>query len=141
MWLSEQTTPQPPQSFGLVCGFTSQPLVCRLLSQSRNGATQLPVQAPLVHATEETLFDEHDAPHAPQLAVLEAMFVSQPFVCLLPSQSANPAAHVPLHVPLVQARVAMLLGEQVLPQTPQLLTSVPVAVSQPFVCLLPSQSA
>ena len=44
---------------------------------------------------------------------------SQPFVCLLPSQSVKPAAHEPLQRPAPQVRVAMLFELQTVPQPPQ----------------------
>jgi hypothetical protein len=56
-------------------------------------------------------------------------------------QSAKPALHVPLQVPLPHVRVAMLLLEHTVPQPPQLFGSVPVLISHPSVCLLLLQSA
>jgi len=70
------------------------------------------------------------------------VFVSQPFVSLLPSQSRNPETQVPLQTPAAQVRVAMLLLEQDW-QPPHEFGSVAkllVLRSQPFDCLLPSQS-
>src|SRR5207302_1358962 len=78
----------------------------------------------------------------PQLLTsVEATAVSQPSDCLLPLQSANPAAQVPLQVLLAHVTVAMWLDEQATPQPPQLVVLDAVLVSHPSVCLLLLQSA
>jgi hypothetical protein len=89
------------------------------------------VQLPAAHAEPVTLVPTHACQQAPQLVVLVLRFASQPFACLLPSQSAKPALHVPSHTPAVQVRLAMLLLEHDVPQPPQLFGSVPVFDSQP----------
>jgi len=47
------------------------------------------------------------------------VFVSQPFVSLLPSQSRNPEAQVPLQFPEPQLRVAIFVLEHEAEQLPQ----------------------
>ncbi len=75
----------------------------------------------------------------PQLDVFEAMLTSQPSTGLW-LQSAKPALQVPMaQRPLAQVAPA-LANWQRLPQVPQFMTSVVVAISQPFVAL-PSQFA
>jgi hypothetical protein len=99
-----------------------------------------PVPQVVVHA-----LDEHTWPpgqalwHAPQLATSPAVSVSQPLAGL-PSQSMNPAAHVPsAHTPAVHEAVALAYSH-LMPHPPQLSMSVPfVCVSQPFEAI-PSQS-
>jgi hypothetical protein len=80
-------------------------------------------------------------PQAPQFVSLVVRFVSQPSVCLLLLQSANPAVHTPLQTPAPQVRVAMLFAEQTAPHAPQLFGSVLRLTSQPSVSLLSLQSA
>src|SRR5947209_2170354 len=87
------------------------------------------------------LFVEQERPQPPQLVAVVLRFDSQPFVCLLLSQSPNPALQAPVHRPPAHAVVVMLLFEQTTPQPPQFVVDVAVATSQPFVCLFPSQSA
>ena len=83
---------------------------------------------------------EHPTPQPPQLIVV-VRDVSQPFVCLLPSQSPKPALQPPLQTPTEQVGVAMFCDEHIRPQPPQLVTSLPeTSVSQPSDCLLPLQS-
>ncbi len=67
------------------------------------------------------------------------MEVSHPSDCLLPLQSAQPAAHVPLHEPAVHVAV-MWFEEQTTPQAPQLLTEY-TEVSHPSDFLSALQSA
>ncbi len=86
----------------------------------------------------------HTWPHAaaaevPQLAVFAAMLTSQPSTGLW-LQSAKPALQLPMaQRPLAQVAPA-LANWQRLPQAPQFITSVVVAISQPLVAL-PSQFA
>src|SRR5579883_1685929 len=142
MLLFEQTSPHPPQLLTSVLPtLTSQPSVCLLLLQSANPAAQVPLQTPApLHVTVAMWFDEHATPHPPQLVAVVSD-VSHPLVCLLLSQSPKPALQAPVQTPAVHTGVAMLLFEQMTPQPPQLLTSVPpMKVSQPSVCLLLLQS-
>jgi len=81
----------------------------------------------------------HAFPHPPQLATV-VVAVSHPSICKLRLQSANPPAHVPLHMPPPHVRVAMLLVEHWTLQPPQLFGSVDAITSHPFVCLFMSQS-
>ena len=71
-------------------------------------------------------------PHAPQLAGLVSVLVSQPFA-VLPSQFPKPELQAVIaHALLVQAGVAF--GKlQVVPQAPQFVTLLVVFVSQPLV--------
>ena len=55
----------------------------------------------------------------PQWAVSVSVWISQPLLPLLPSQSEKPRAHVPPHTPPEQERV-MFDCEQTVPQPPQL---------------------
>jgi hypothetical protein len=73
---------------------------------------------------------------APQLLGSLLMFTSQPSE-VMPLQLAKPELQVPTwHVPPEQLTVAFGNGEQWLPQTPQLFTSVLRFVSQPVDGLL-----
>src|SRR5438876_948084 len=84
---------------------------------------------------------EQTAAQPPQLFLSLVVLTSQPSVCLLPSQSAKPEAHVPLQAPLTHATDDRLFVEQTIPQPPQLLGSLLRLVSQPSDCLSPLQSA
>src|SRR5262245_37390260 len=97
------------------------------------------------------------APPNPQLLGSLSICRSQPLVCLFPSQSANPALHVPLHTPEPQLGVMMLVAEHTTPQpapgnplapgvpvappTPQFIGSLSTRLSHPSLSLLPLQSA
>jgi hypothetical protein len=78
-------------------------------------------------------------PQAPQLLESVFVFVSQPVAARL-SQLAKGAVQTKPQAPPLQVVVAFARVGQTLPQAPQLLTSVLVFVSQPFVAF-PSQSA
>src|SRR5215470_16463435 len=65
----------------------------------------------------------------PQFCTSAVMLVSQPAVL---SQSAKPALHENVQLPLVHAGVAFGAGGQTLPQLPQLVSEPVVAVSQPL---------
>jgi hypothetical protein len=78
------------------------------------------------------LATEQALPQAPQFARDVLRLTSHPFA-RLPSQLPNPAAHAVMpHCPATQLGVPPV-AEQMFPQVPQLLTSVPVWVSQPLV--------
>ena len=83
-------------------------------------------------------------PHVPQFLVSLASAVSQPSAWMFPLQSAHPAAHVPRHTPprgvAAQDGVTWFV-EHLIPQPPQLFTSLPMFVSQPSDRLFPLQSA
>ena len=69
------------------------------------------------------------------------MLISQPSTCLSELQSDQPDSQVPvLQEPPEQARETWN-AEHIVPQPPQLFTSVPVLVSHPSVRLLLLQSA
>src|SRR5437660_4482184 len=93
---------------------------------------QLPLHAPAPQVRVAMLVPEQTSMQPPQLSALVAMLVSQPLAELL-SQSAKPgiAAQETPHTPLLQAAVP-LTTVHLCPQLPQLLTSVPVGVSQPL---------
>jgi hypothetical protein len=71
--------------------------------------------------------------------VLVFVLTSQPLLCLLPSQSANPGLHVPPQTAALHEGV-MLFDEHTIPHAPQFETLFETLVSHPFVRLLPSQS-
>lgn len=125
-----------PQLATLVCRFVSQPLFW-LPSQLANppahcGVHVPPTQLVLPLALLQTV------PQAPQLLLLELVFVSQPLFGL-PSQSAVPAVHDGEQAPFTQLVVPLVLVHLTL-QPPQLLTLVSRFVSQPLMAL-PSQLA
>jgi len=62
-----QAVAQLPQWLASVFVFTLQPLACKVLSQLANPDAHVPLQAPPVHVTGETLFDEHTVLQLPQL--------------------------------------------------------------------------
>jgi len=120
VWLAAQTRPHAPQLPGSLVGVVHVPL-------------QLvwPEAQPFVHA-----YVDPDGLHtgvAPeQPAPQPAQFVEVPRLVLQPvpvvPQSANPAAHWYVHLPAVHTSpVVPTCGsfEQLVPQAPQLLTSVP----------------
>jgi hypothetical protein len=119
MLLLEQALPQPPQCEGLVSTSVSQPLLSLLLSQSAKPALQVPSHVPPPHAGVAMLLLEHAFAHASQCLGSVASVTSHPSVSLLPSQSAVPGAHMPLHTPAPHVIVDMLLAEHSFPQPPQ----------------------
>src|SRR5579883_1169597 len=123
-WLVEQTLPQPPQLLLSVLVFTSQPLVCLLLSQSAKPGLQAPLHPPEEQVGVMMLLFEQSVPQAPQLFGSVVRLTSQPSVSLLPLQSAKPALQAPLQVPPPQLGVAMLFFEQARPQAPQFAGSI-----------------
>jgi hypothetical protein len=90
---SWHATPQPPQ-FSALARLVSQPVAAWLSQSAKPGAQTMPqprelqVAFALPPAGQTCL-------HEPQFAGSDVRFVSQPFVAL-PSQSADPAAHVRL---------------------------------------------
>jgi hypothetical protein len=120
-------TPQPPQFATLVLVLVSQSVP--FWSQSAHGAvhtltlhtwlTHLALALPIVQIV----------PQPPQLPASLPMFVSQP-LATLPSQSAQPASHLPtLHADATHEGVACGTT-QAEPQPPQLSTLVVVSVGQ-----------
>jgi hypothetical protein len=61
----------------------------------------------------------HALPHPPQLSTLVFVLVSQPFVSLLLSQSAQPVVQAPEQTPLVQVGFEIWLLLHVCPHPPQ----------------------
>jgi hypothetical protein len=94
---------------------------------------------PLVHWA-VAFGTEHTTLQPPQFTVVVAMSVSQPFACLLPSQSPQPAEHAPTHAPPPQSGVTWFDEHSTL-QPPQCAALVRVDTSQPSLALLPLQSA
>ena len=134
-WLAQtwndvsHVSPQPPQLFGSVAMLVSQPLT-GLPSQSEKPAAHTGVHALATQLVVPFAF-EQTVPQLPQACTAVRRSVSQPF-WTLPSQS--PA------VPGAQTGVQTPCEHEVLPsavvhadvQPPQLITSLAVAVSQPF---------
>jgi hypothetical protein len=130
----------PPQLSGSVVGLISHPSDSLLALQSRYGTVHVPLQVPDPQVRVAMLLDEQTLPHPPQWLASLVTVVSQPSVCLLLLQSAEPPLHVPLHAPDPHVRVAMWLFEQTIPQALQLSGSVRPSFSHPFVSLSVSQS-
>ena len=80
-----QEIPQPPQLFGSVALFDSQPFVA-LPSQLLKPALQEIPQTPALQALEEFARAGHTVPQVPQLLRSVALADSQP-LATLPSQS------------------------------------------------------
>jgi len=115
-----QTLPHVPQLLGSLVGVVHVPL--QLVWPDAQPLVQAYVDPEVLHTG---VAPEHPAPQPEQFVELPRL-VLQP-VPVLP-QSANPAAHWYEHVPAVHARpVVPTCGsfEQLVPQAPQLLTSVP----------------
>lgn len=128
-WASEHTFSHVPQLFGLVAVLVSQPFAA-----TPSQFPHPPVHATTVHAESAhpaiAFGRVHAALQEPQLFALLVRLTSQPSVGLR-SQSAKPVLHVPMpHVPLLQTDDALASWHTV-PQPPQLLTSVDVAISHP----------
>src|SRR6185295_18722778 len=104
---------------GSVLVLTSQPFVRLSPSQSAKPATQVPSQLPEPQVRVAMPVLEQDWLQPPQWPGSVFVLRSQPVVCLLASQSAKPAAQVPLQIPLPHDTVAMLLAEHTRPQRPQ----------------------
>lgn len=126
---NEQALPQAPQLLADVLMLVSHPETIGL--QSPNPGTHVeteqrpPVQAGAPPLAGQTWKQE------PQLEVSLRRFTSHPFSAF-PSQSWNPSAHVTIwHVPAEQTATAFAIAQAV-PQPPQLASSAPTLVSQPF---------
>src|SRR5581483_4391528 len=105
--------------------FTSQPLAA-LWSQSRKPALQVPIPHVLLVQTAVALGGAQVAPHAPQLATLVVVLVSQPSEAT-PLQSPKPVAHRrTVHPPPEQPLVATLASAQAWLHVPQLAGSIAV---------------
>ena len=127
--------PHAPQLPRLVCTFVSHPFAT-LPSQLPNPGSHAIEHAPPVQLAVPFAL-EHAVPHAPQFAVLAAVFTSHPFADT-PSQFANPAPHVPsVHVPPEHDSAAFDRSQSD-PHAPQFV-SVVSGVSHPLPGL-PSQS-
>jgi len=135
-----QARPQAPQLVTVVVA-TSQPLP-GAPSQSAVPAEQLTLDVVHIELAHTAMLPMGGVGqrllHAPQLLMSPAtVLTSQPLEST-PSQLAKPAAQVPrVQRPATQLAAA-LANWQLLPHTPQLVTLVPVLVSQPLT-LLPSQ--
>ena len=113
-----QTVPQAPQLFVAVRRLASQPLMGlpSQLPKPRRHARAHPL---LTHETVAFEPAMQTVPHAPQLAALVCVLVSQPLVAT-PSQSAKPAVQVEPQRAAVQVRVALSEPGHEVPQAPQL---------------------
>src|SRR5436190_652590 len=101
MWFDEQVKPQPPQLPGSV------PVIW--------------ISQPFVQVGFVMLLFEQMMLQPPQWFRSLPVCVSQPFVCLFPSQSPQAFRHWPLQTPAaLQVIVDMLFAEQASPQPPQL---------------------
>jgi hypothetical protein len=118
-WFAEHLAPHPPQFPGSVSTFVSQPSVCLLLLQSANPGAHVPSQIPIEHAGVMSWLEQTTL-QPPQFATSPWVFVSQPSVCLLALQSANPGAQVPVQTPAVHVGIGTLLFEHAFPHAPQL---------------------
>ena len=139
-WLL-QSKPQEPHDSTLVLVFVSHPLVVLFESQSAKPTLHVLLQLPLVQLRVTTLLPLQTVGHPSQWSASFCVLISQPFVSLLPSQSAKFVAHVPLQRPPPQVRLAMFAFEHAWPQEPQLSALVAVLISHPLARLSPSQSA
>src|SRR5207247_1511467 len=133
------TIPQLPQLFTSVFVFVSQPSVALLALLSAKPVLHVPEQPPAVQVRAAERLREQTRLQPPQLSGAVVVSDSQPLAALA-SQLAKPALQTKPQLPAVQVAVAFARGGQTMPQPPQLLTSVPVFVSQPLVAL-PSQLA
>ncbi len=130
----EQRAPQPPQWFTSVKMVTSQPSLDVAL-QSRRSLGQVTADVPQAEALHTALVPigggGQTVVQLPQwLRSPETTFTSQPLTELA-SQSRNPVLHAAIvHRPATQLAPAFANWQR-LPQTPQLLVSLPVAVSHP----------
>src|SRR5438477_10000487 len=78
----------------------------------------------------------HGVPQAPQLPRSVRRFRSQPSIAFM-LQSPKPILHMPMpHTPALHPAVAFAGTAQAVPHLPQLLTSVPMAVSQPSIAFM-----
>ena len=127
---SEHRAPHAPQLAGSEAVLTQSP------EQSVVPETQEVAQLPAV----QTWPEAQVVAQVPQCALSPLTLVSHPFAGL-PSQSANPAAHMPsVHAPATHDAPA-LAKRHATPHPPQLFTSAPRTLdSQPFAAV-PSQSA
>jgi hypothetical protein len=93
---------------------------CESLQQAAHTPPPQSRRPPLhTHAPETQVRpDGHALPHAPQLALLLAMFTSQPSVGM-PLQSAHPGSHAKPHEPIEQITLALGLLAHAVAQSPQ----------------------
>jgi hypothetical protein len=134
---AEHALPHRPHDVVAVSD-ASQPLAA-LMSQSAKPMLQVIPHVPIVHVAVELAASGHVLPHAPQLAALVRVLVSQPLTAL-PSQSAKPSAQAVWHRPIAHEAVAFGPAVQTVPQAPQFMVLARVSVSQPLAALR-SQSA
>jgi hypothetical protein len=131
--------PHAPQWFASPARMTSQPSASLSPLQSANPGSHGPEQTPPVHAC-VTPAGEQTLPQPPQFCAFDSISVSQPFVSLSESQSANPAAQAPLQTPPTHDAVTSFCEHEA-PQPPQFAASDAMLVSHPSPSLSPLQSA
>lgn len=124
-----------PQLATLVCVFTSQPFAA-FMSQSAKPALQVIPHMPERHAGWALAAPAQVLPHVPQLAVLCAVFTSQPSAALL-LQSAYVPVHAKPQVPIAQVALAFAGLGQALPHIPQLSGSVSLETQAPLQLVRP----
>ena len=121
--------PHAPQLVTLVARFASHPFT-GLPSQLPNPPLQVGTQVPAVHVVVPlTLW--HAVPQAPQLETFVFRFASHPFPPAFPSQLPKPAEHAIAQAPSEQLALPFAPLHTV-PQPPQFVALVSVAVSHPF---------
>jgi hypothetical protein len=128
VWPATQMVPQAPQLRPSMLVFVSQPL-STLESQSAKPTLQVAMRHTPPLQADVALGSEQARLHAPQWVRLVCVSTSQPLVTL-PSQLPRPVVQAMLHTPPAQLAVPPMF-EQVLPQAPQLATSVRIVASQP----------
>ncbi|MBI3072217.1 MAG: hypothetical protein HYY84_08870 [Deltaproteobacteria bacterium] len=129
--------PQPPQLTVLVARLVSHPSS----APPASGIEQLPnvplhveLQSPPLHESDATLLLEQARPHAPQLSVFDARFVSHPSSAPPASgieQFPNGGLQAELQRPPLHDAVATLVIEQARPQAPQFPALVLTLTSHP----------
>jgi hypothetical protein len=138
MLLPEQTLVHPPQLSTLLEMLVSQPLVSLLPSQSAKPDAHAPEQTPLTQEGLGTLLVLQACPQPPHALVLFWVLVSHPSKAE-PLQLPKPGLQAMAQVPDWHRGVP-LVPLQTLLQTPQLVGSEAVLVSQPLLTI-PSQLA
>ncbi len=130
-----QVTPHAPQFISETLVFVSHPFAA-MPSQLAKPVLHVPSVHTLPTQVAPALVNEHALPHAPQLAALFVVFVSQPATMAL--QSPVPAGHMPVaHAPALQ--IAPAPGQAV-PHMPQFVGLTATFVSHPLDAM-PSQLA
>jgi len=135
-WLELHAAPHAPQCAAVVARSVSQPASA---VQSPHPAAHAYWQPPSEHPVATMCagaFAAHEYPHAPQFNTLVFVSVSHPSdpaTFSSPLQSLHPPSHVCSQLPVVHTGAECAgTSSHPFPHVPQLLTSLPVAVSQPF---------